>query len=41
LKRLLTDRRLSSTCIPSQGTNHGFWKSQFTSAIQIAITTKI
>jgi hypothetical protein len=24
LKRLLTDRRLSSTCIPSQGTNHGF-----------------
>jgi len=41
LKRLLTDRRLSSTCIPSQGTNHGFWKSQFTSSIQIAITTKI
>jgi hypothetical protein len=24
LKLLLTDRRLSSTCIPSQGTNHGF-----------------
>jgi hypothetical protein len=24
LKRLLTDRRLSSTCIPSQETNHGF-----------------
>jgi hypothetical protein len=24
LKRLLTDPRLSSTCIPSQGTNQSF-----------------